>query len=79
MIFARRSVGGRLWFYWFKFGPMRIVAVGTEIIGSFARPHKVSCSFAMNPGPPISILRAMTFTTEPIALGKVYKLPIIKS
>ncbi len=52
--------------------------MSTEIIGSFARPHKVSSSFSMNARLPVIILGAMAFAAEPIALSKVYEVTIIK-
>ena len=58
---------------------MRIVTVGAEIVSSLPGAHKVSRSFPMNPSSPISVLRPMTFTTESIALGEVYHLPIEQS
>jgi hypothetical protein len=78
MIFTRWSVRRGFWFYWFIFGLMRIVAVGTKIIGSFARPHKVSRPFPMNSCSPISILGTMTLPTEPIALSEVYEFSVVE-
>ena len=58
---------------------MRVVTVGAEIVSSLPRAHKVSRSFPMNTRSPISVLRPMTFTTESIAFGEVYHLPIEQS
>jgi hypothetical protein len=58
---------------------MGVVAVSAEKIGSLPRTHKVSCSFPVNARLPISVLRPMTFATEPVALSEVDQFTIIKS
>ena len=58
---------------------MGVVAVGTEEVGSFPGTRKVSRSFSMNTRSPISVLRPMTFATEPIALGEIDQFTVVQS
>jgi hypothetical protein len=58
---------------------MGVMAVGTEEVGSFPGARKVSRSFPMNTRSPVSVLRPMTFATEPIALGEFYQFAVVQS
>ena len=57
---------------------MGIMAVGTEEIGSFPGARKVSRPFPMNTRSPISVLRPVTFTAEPVTLGEFYQLAVVQ-
>jgi len=56
---------------------MGIMAVGTEQVSPFSA-SKVSCPLPMDTSPPIPVLGPMTFATEPITLGEVNQLPVVK-
>jgi hypothetical protein len=58
---------------------MGVMAVGTEEVGSFSGARKVSRSFPMNTRSPVSVLRPMTFATEPIAFGEFYQFAVVQS
>jgi len=77
MVLFQRPKRRRLGFYRFKFWIMRVVAVGTEIIGPFAS-DKVSCPLPMDARLPISIDVAMTLSAESIALGEIDQFSVEK-
>jgi len=78
MFSTRWKVRWRFGFQRLESWLMRIMAVSTEIIRPFTRPHKVSGSFPVNACLPISILRPVTFTAEPVALRKVDQFPVVQ-
>ncbi len=78
MFSTRRKVGWRFGFQGFESWFMRVMTVSTEIISPSAGSHKVSGSFPMNACLPISVLRPMTFTTEPVALREVYQFTVVQ-
>ena len=57
---------------------MGVMAVGAEEVGSFPGTRKVSRSFPVNTRSPISVLRPVTFTAEPITLGEFYQLAVVQ-
>src|SRR5512139_1827967 len=57
---------------------MGIMAVGAEEVGPFPRARKVSRSFPVNTRSPISVLRPVTFTAEPVSLGQFYQLAVVQ-
>ncbi len=61
----------------FEFRVVRVMAAGTEIVGSFPAP-KITGPFSVDTGFPVSIHGAVTFAAEPIALREIDELSIIK-
>jgi hypothetical protein len=58
---------------------MGVMTVGTEQIGSFSGSHEISRPFSVDACPPVPVKVPMTFTTEPVAFGKVYQFSVIKA
>jgi hypothetical protein len=58
---------------------MRVMAVGTEQIGSLSGPCEISRSFSVDACPPIPVKVPVAFATEPVAFGKVYQFSVKKA
>jgi len=75
----RWPVGRRFRFHRLEFWLVRIMTVGAKKVGPLSRSSEVAGSLPVDPCLPVPEDISMTFSAEPIALGKVDHLPIIQS